>query len=68
MGACRGNPPTPFPCSMHSAVQQQQGFFLRDAFAQLDAVLAKKREVCETGGQSDAELKRAQQVRRTNAN
>eukprot|EP00962_Isochrysis_galbana_P020063 scaffold5861_cov126-Isochrysis_galbana.AAC.4 len=48
---------------MHSATQQQQGFFLRDAFAQLDAVLQRKREASDMHAAADAELRRSQQVR-----
>jgi len=47
---------------MHSATQQQQSFFLKDAFAQLDAVLQRKREACELGQPADAELRRSQQA------
>jgi hypothetical protein len=47
---------------MHSATQQQQGFFLRDAFAQLDAVLQRKREASEMNAAPDAELRQSQQV------
>ena len=48
--------------AMHSATSQQQGFFLKDAFSQLDAVLQRKRESCELGRTADAELRRSQQA------